>query len=136
MTMTDLATLKTVLRIEEAQTAGFRRLYESVSDPLAKAVFRILADDENTHAGWVRELIAERENSKNAKTAQKSGRKLTLEELRGHLGDEEGEEDWFGQIARESDDPVVRLVLTRIAEDEGRNAKLVKELMAHLSGEV
>lgn len=64
--MTDLAALKTVLRIEEAQTAGFR----------------------------------------------------------------------FGKIAREYDDPVVKLVLTRIAEDEGRNAKLVKQLMAHLSGKV
>lgn len=132
--MTDVATLKTVLRIEEAQTSHFRKLYETVSDPLAKATFKILADDENTHAGWVRELISERENSKKAKTAEKSGRKLTLDELREHLGDEEGEEEWFGEIARESNDPVVKLVLTRIAEDEGRNAKLVKELMAHLSG--
>lgn len=48
--MTDIVMLRTVLRIEEAQTAGFRRLYETVSDPLAKAVFKILADDENTHA--------------------------------------------------------------------------------------
>lgn len=113
--------LQQILRIEVSQVGAFRALAKRTGDPLQRAVLTIVADNEGTHAGWVRALLAGE--------AGRSGAALGEAELREQLGYELGEADGFGEVAERATDPVVRTVLGRIASDEARNAKLLRELL-------
>ena len=123
--MSTLSTLRTLLMIEESQTREFRAVMERADDPVVRAVFRILADNEETHANWVRDLIARRESPE---LEVKGPHHTTAAELEQMLVDENEEAEWFDEIAGGITDPEVKVILTTIARDEVRNARLIREL--------
>lgn len=130
--MTKLSTLKTILGIEESQTRTFRKIAEEATDPAIRAVFRIIADNEATHAEWIRELIAFRKEGKFMERAPGEERRRFLEHVREAIGDEEEEADWFGEIADQTTNDGERIILHTIANDESRNARLLHSILGEI----
>jgi rubrerythrin len=123
--MTTLTELEELLCVERIHAGHFEAWAERATDPLAKMVFRLAADKERNHVGWV-ELMME------IAKAKQPGRDLgvTREDLAFWVRDEGSEGASYERLLTRVEEPWIRAALGQMAHDEATNASLLEGLLA------
>jgi hypothetical protein len=121
--MTTISELEELLNVERVHAEHFDEWARRATDPTAKMVFRLAADKERNHVGWV-ELMIDLARSR-------KGRDLgvTRDELEYWVRDEASEGSSYERFAARVDEPWVRAALTQMGHDEATNASLLEGLL-------
>lgn len=122
--MTSVSELEELLYVEKIHANHFDEWEKQATDPLAKMVFRLAADKERNHIGWV-ELMIEL-----AKARKRGDLGVSRSELEYWIEDEAGEGESYERLARRVEEPWIRVALKQMGHDEVTNAELLKEVLA------
>jgi rubrerythrin len=117
--------LEELLYVERIHAGHFEEWAKRATDPTAKMVFRLAADKERNHVGWV-ELMIE------IAKARAKGKDLgvTRDELSYWVDDESGEGASYERLMAKTEEPWIRAALRQMAHDETTNAELLEGLLA------
>lgn len=123
--MTTISDLEELLCVERIHAGHFEEWAKRATDPTAKMVFRLAADKERNHVGWVELLIA-------IAKAKGKGKDLgvTRDDLAYWVQDEGSEGASYERLMAKTEEPWVRAALRQMAHDETTNAELLDELLA------
>ncbi len=123
--MTSVSELEELLYVERIHADHFNGWEKRATHPLAKMAFRLAADKERNHIGWV-ELMIE------IARAKKRGEDLGVSrsDLELWIEDEDGEGESYERLARRVTEPWIRTALKQMGHDEATNAQLLKEVLA------
>jgi len=125
--MTKMSDLEELLYVEEIHAGHFEEWAKRATDPLAKMVFRLAADKEKNHIGWVRLMI---EIAKAREHGKDPG--VSRGELEFWVEDESGEGSSYETLAKKVEEPWIQAALRQMAHDETTNAELLQGLLAHV----
>lgn len=122
--MTTMSELEELLYVERIHADHFDEWAKRATDPLAKMVFRLAADKERNHVGWV-EMMVEIAKAKG------KGRDLgvTRDELEFWVRDEGSEGASYERLLARVEEPWVKAALRQMAHDETTNAQLLEGLL-------
>lgn len=123
--MTTMRELEELLGVERIHAGHFEGWAERATDPLAKMVFRLAADKERNHVGWV-ELMMEIAKAK--RLCRDLG--VSREDLEFWIRDEGSEGASYERLLETVDEPWIRAALRQMAHDETTNAQLLQGLLA------
>jgi len=121
--MTTISKLEELLVVERIHAGHFEEWAERATDPTAKMVFRLAADKEKNHVGWV-ELMIELAKSKRGRDLG-----VTRGELEYWVEDEGSEAASYERLAARVKEPWVKAALTQMGYDEETNARLLEGLL-------
>jgi len=123
--MTTVSELEELLTVERIHAGHFEAWADRATDPTAKMVFRLAADKEKNHVGWV-ELMIE------IAKAKRRGADLGVarDELEFWVRDEGSEAASYGRMASRVEEPWIRAALKQMGHDETTNAELLEGLLA------
>ncbi len=123
--MTKLSELEELLAVEEIHAGHFEEWEKRATDPLARMVFRLAADKEKNHIGWVRLMI---DIAKSRNHGKDPG--VSRGELEFWVDDESGEGSSYETLAARVEEPWIKAALGQMAHDETTNARLFEGLLA------
>lgn len=126
--MTSVSELEELLNVEKIHANHFDEWEKQATHPLAKMVYRLAADKERNHIGWVELMI---ELAKTRKRGDHLG--VSRSELEYWIEDEAGEGESYERLARRVEEPWIRAALKQMGHDEVTNAELLKEVLATTS---
>ncbi len=122
--MTSVSELEELLYVERIHADHFNDWEKRATHPLAKMAFRLAADKERNHIGWVELMI---EIARTKKRGEDPG--VSRHDLEFWIEDEDGEGDSYERLARRVEEPWIRAALKQMGHDEVTNAQLLKEVL-------